>query len=130
MDMEGAFRSRLLAEPVATIIENRVYWVDRPQGKALPDVTLSVVSTVREEHMKGFQALQFVRVRADCRGATYAEAKALSEAVIAAAVPPATVNGINFRRASVIGPRDRGENTAAGFIHNKQIEFIVRFSPA
>lgn len=131
MDMELALRTRLkAAAPVAASVADRIYWLDRPQGKALPDITLSIISAIRDQHMKGFQALQFTRVRADCRADTYLKASALSEDVIASMCQPAIVGGINFRWASVVGGRDLGENATGGFIHNKQIEFIIRYSPA
>lgn len=145
MDLEGALRARLIAAaPVAALVAayapsggaptKAVYLVNRPQGSPLPpgqgDITLTVISDSREQHMKGFQELQFARVQVDCRASSYATAKALAEAVIAAAVPPAILNGINFRRASVTPPRDLGEQVATAFIHRKQLDLIIPYSPA
>jgi hypothetical protein len=42
MDMEGALRARIVA--LATAAAARVYWVDRPQGTALPSITLQIIS--------------------------------------------------------------------------------------
>jgi hypothetical protein len=128
MDMEQALLTRLV--DAATLAGDSVAWVEQPQGEPLPTVTLTIVSEVRGETMKGFQGLRFARVQADCRATTYAEAKALSDQVIEAAVPRAIVGGVNFRRASVTGPRDLGEATAAGFIHRKSLDLMVRHSPA
>jgi hypothetical protein len=131
MDFEGALRARFIAAPpVAALVAQRVYWVDRPQDKPLPDITLTVISDTRDQHMKGFQELQFTRVQVDCRASTYAGAKALAEASIAEIAPASIENGINFRRATVNGPRDLGERTATAFIHRKQFDLIIPHSPA
>lgn len=131
MDFETALRARLKAAPaVAALVGTRIEWLERPQGRPMPDITLSVISDTRDRHMKGFQTLQFTRVQVDCRAATYLEAKATAEAAIAAAEPDGVVGGIHFRRAEVIGPRDLGEQTDAGFVYRKQFDLIIPHSPA
>lgn len=129
MDMEGALRARII--DAGTLAGDAVAWLEQPQGQALPHVTLAIVSEQREQHMKGFQDLRFTRVQADTRAATYAEAKALAEQVIAAAVPGGDFHGTNFRRASVDGPRDLGERIEGeAFTYRKSLDLLVRHSPA
>lgn len=126
MDMEGALRARLLADATAAaIVGQRVYWVDRPQSSVLPDVTFSIIGDDRAQDMKGFVGMRQTRVRADCRATSYAGAKALSEAVIAALVGDGTFYGIRFGRAEVEGPQDIPERTETQLIHRKIPDLLI-----
>jgi hypothetical protein len=128
MDMEGALRARLLAAaPVAALVGDRVYWVDRPQAETLPAITLQIIDEPREQHMGGFQAMQSVVVQLDVWAASYSSAKALKEAVIAALVPAASGNGIDFRRAFVRA-RDLSERTETAFIYRPSLDFTFFYS--
>lgn len=127
--MQGAIRARLLAAaPVTALAGARIYWVDRPQGDALPAVTLQIVSDPRPQHLKGFQDLRATRVQVDIWAAGYAQKTALAEAVIAAIVPEATGNGIRFDRTLVDAVRDLGDNSGTDFIHRTTIDLIVWWS--
>ncbi|MEG8222418.1 DUF3168 domain-containing protein [Sphingomonas sp. HH69] len=131
MDMQKALRARLLAaSPVAALVGSRIDWLERPQGAALPAITLQVVSGSLDQHMQGLQALQFARVQMDCWGDTYAQTKVLIDAALAAILPRATAENVYFRTASATQPRDLGEQISTKFIHRKQTDLIVRFSPA
>jgi hypothetical protein len=128
MDMQQALRQRLRDDAVvAGIVGNSVTWGGRP---SLPAVTLKVVGGDLAQTMKGLQSLQFVRVQVDCWAKADDQAQALVQAVIDACGPRQRVNGIYFRRASATHPRDLGEQTSAGYIHRKQTDLTIRFSPA
>lgn len=116
MDWQAALRARLLADgPLAALVSTRVDWVERPQGKTLPAITLQSISDGREQNLKGFEELQPARVQYDVWGDTYADVRAVVEALIAAAVPTNTANGHRFTRAMVeLAPRDLTERTSAG----------------
>lgn len=127
--MQTALRARLLAAaPVTALVGTRVDWVDRPQGAALPAVTLQIISDLRPQHLKGFQPLRDTRVQVDVWAASYAQKAQLVEAVIAAAVPESTTGGIVFNRAVVDGLRDLGEQNETQFIHRTSIDLIVWWS--
>jgi len=131
MDMQKALRARLLgAGPVSALVGSKVDWLDRPQGAALPAITLQVVSGSIDQHMKGLQSLQFARVQMDCWGDTYAQTKTLVDAALSAVLPRATIQGVLFLTASATFPRDLGEQAGTKFVHRKQTDLIVRFSPA
>lgn len=131
MDMEGALRARILAAaPVTALVGQRVYWEDRPQAGALPDVTLNVITDERGQTFDGFQGLRGTNIQIDVRATTYAAKKALTEAVIAAVTPKAVSNGIKFGRASDIRTRSLNERTDTQFIHRTAIDLIVWHSPA
>lgn len=66
----------------------------------------------------------------DCWAATYAQARALAEAAIAAVVPANTSNGIIFNRAMVDSSRDLGEQTETQFIHRIQTDLLVWWQAA
>lgn len=122
MDMEGALRARLLAAVPL------VYWDERPQGSALPDVTLTLVADARDQHFEGFQGLQPARVQADVRGRTFAEKKALKEAVIATIGSPHRGNGIAFTAATDILAHTSNERTDTQFIFRDVVDFTVHYS--
>jgi hypothetical protein len=131
MAFEEALRSRFLNDaPLASLVGKKVDWGERPPADDLPGITLTLISTPRERHLKGFQRLQFARVQVDCWGRTYAEARNVSEAAIAAAAPSAIVQGINFRAAEVDGPGDRGETTPDGLVPRRSFDLIIPYSIA
>lgn len=124
--MQGALRARLLAAaPVTTLVGQRVYWVDRPQSAALPAIVLQTISDPRPQHLKGFEELRETRVQLDTFALTYAQAKEIAEAAIAAIVPEHTGNGIIFNRALVESVRDLGEQTATQFVHRTSVDLIM-----
>lgn len=128
MDWQGALRARIVA--AATPAADRVYWLLRPQNSALPAVTLQTISEDRPQHFSGFDGLDASRVQADCWGTSYAQVRALAEAVIAAAVPENTSNGIRFSRGFVDSVRDLGEQTETAFIHRASIDLIIHHATA
>lgn len=128
MDFESALRARLLAAaPVTSLVEQRITWVNRPQGSALPAITLQIIDDDRAQHMAGFQGLQRVVVQLDIWATSYGQGKALKEAVIAALAPENTSNGIHFERAFVRA-RDLSERTETQFIHRPSLDFTFHYS--
>lgn len=128
MDMQGALRARITG--AATTAGTRVYWVDRPQSAALPAVTLQTISDPRPQHLKGFDELRPTRVQIDCWADSYAAAKTLMEAVLAAVVPQNTSNGIRFDRAHIDNADEGGERTETKFIHRQRADLIVIWAVA
>lgn len=132
MDMEQALLRRIVDDSAAgAMLSDRVYWEERPQSDGYPAVTLQTISAPRDQHMKGFQALQRARVQADVWALSYGDKKAVTEALIAAVVPRTEVHGVKFRRAMIAFDGDRpagGEGEP--FIHRRQIDFFLWFSQA
>lgn len=137
MDMEGALRARLIAAPAViaavwkapTTNVPAIYWVTRPQGTGLPAITLQIIDDPREQHMKDVQGLQSTLVQIDVWATTYAQGKALKEAVIAALLPAETSNGIKFGRAFVRS-RDLSERVETQLIYRPSMDFTIWHSPA
>lgn len=131
MDMQGALRARLLAAaPVTALVSQRIYWVDRPQGSSLPVIRLQVVSDPRPQHLKGFQTLRETRVQVSVLAETYASARAVTEAAIAALVPQNTSNGIIFDRALVDAADESGDQTETQFIHHHRTDLLIWWQAA
>jgi hypothetical protein len=129
MDMETALRARLLtALPVTALVLQRVAWIDRPQSDALPGITLQLVTDKRTQNMTGFDGMQPGYVQADLWAATYAQAKALKEAVIAALTPAGIFSGVRFSRAFVTS-RDLSERTDTAFVFRPSLDFTFFYSP-
>ena len=125
-DFASALYARLTADAaVSAVVGTRVYWVNRPQDSALPAIRLQTVSDPREQHLKDYTGARQTRVQADCFAATYGAARQLAEKVVTALANPGTHGGVVFGRIKAEGPRDLGEDTAAGFIHRASIDLLV-----
>jgi hypothetical protein len=120
--MQTALRSRLLGDAtVANLVGTRVDWGLRPQAKALPAISLTIVPTPRDYHMGGAQNTQFFRVQIDCWAATYKGAHTLRDAVIDCLEPASDP----FLGSFVERNFDAPERTDTGEIHRAVLEFKV-----
>lgn len=131
--MEEALRTRLQANAaLAALVATRVDWIERPQGAALPSVTLQLVSTGREYTYAGASGTSNPRVQADCWGRTYGEAKAVARALIAAAEERGVHGGIRFGSSFIDGERDMPPEELPGGVkvYRVSIDIIVWNSPA
>ena len=83
--MEEALRALLLANTaLAALVGRRIDWLERPQGKALPAITLQVISAPRRYTFKGRAPTVTRLVQIDIWGSTYATMKAASRAAVTA----------------------------------------------
>lgn len=129
-DFAAALHQRLAEDPaVAALVVaggvKRIYWVNRPQNSLLPAIRLQTISDGRPMHLKGYDSARVTRVQADCFAKTYGEARQLAEKVITAVAVPDTVDGVAFGFTKAEGPRDLGEDTAAGFVHRASLDLLV-----
>lgn len=131
MDWQGALRARLIAAaPVAALVGDRIYWVDRPQASSLPAITLQTITEDRPQTMAGFDGLDRSLVQMDVWGASYAQVQQAKEAAIAAVMGENTANSIRFARAFIDTIRDLGERLETQFIHRASIDLIFHHSAA
>lgn len=134
MDMRQALRKRQIDDPaVLALVGTRVTWMTRPQASALPAVTMQTINDERPQHLKGFDDARGTRVQIDCWAThvdgvadAYAQTVRLAEAVIAAIINPATIEGIRFGRATIEGQRDLSEDKPGGGILYRQ-SLDIRF---
>lgn len=130
MDVEAAIRNRLLADSaVAELVGDRVYWVERIQGEALPGITLQIIDEERRQHLKGFDSLQPLVVQLDVWATSHSQGKAIKDTVIPALVPAATLDGFKFNRAFVRA-RDLSERTDGRMIFRPSLDFTFNYSLA
>ena len=126
--MQGALRARLVGQTPAA---SRVYWLDRPQTTGLPAITLQIISRDRDQHMDGFQELQFARVQVDVWAVSYDTSQDVTEAAVAALAPPQTGNGIQFTRMFFESERNLTERSDAGaLVHRTSFDALVHYQPA
>jgi len=131
MDWQAALRARLVAAaPVAALAGDRVYWIERPQGSALPAVTLQTITEDRAQHFAGFHGTQMARVQADIWAPTYGAARGLAEAVVAAAAPEQSGNGVAFGRGFIDRMADSGERLGEQNVFRVTIDFIIHHAAA
>jgi hypothetical protein len=120
--MQTALRARLLADAtIAGLVGSRVDWGLRPQAKALPAITLTLVPSPRDYHMGGAQVTQHYRVQVDCWATTYKGAHDLREAVIAELEPASG----SFLGSFVERSADMPERTDTGEVHRASLDFKV-----
>jgi hypothetical protein len=125
-DMQTALRTRLKNDAtVSGLVGTRIDWGARPQGTALPAVTLHMVSDPRPQHMAGFQATRQSWVQVDCWGAKYTDAASVSAAVIAAIVPAADQDGTRFLRSFVDNVREAVYDTPGGQVFSMSVDLHV-----
>jgi hypothetical protein len=128
MDMEEALRARIIA--LGTAAADRVYWVDRPQGTALPSITLQMISGDREYTSDGLQATRDPRIQLDAWGTLYAQSKGIVDAIVAGLSVPETNDGIAFEPVRFEGERDFIEQLDTQKVFRRGIDLIVWHAPA
>ena len=121
--MQTAFRTRIKDNTAA---EGRVDWGLRPQGKDLPAIRLTLISSPRDYNMAGAMGTQFYRIQADCYASTYKAAKELGAALIVLLEPAAG----SFQGSFVLGQRDSQEQLETATVHNRSIDFQITYISA
>lgn len=125
--MEEALLARLRANvALAALVGDRVDWIERPQGDALPGVTLQGITPGRNYTQEG-TGLTGTRVQTDSWGATFLSAKRVARAVLAAVEPAATQGSIEFSRSFLDGGSDRDpvDIAGGGKVFGVRQDFIV-----
>lgn len=120
MAVEADFIQHLLADAgVSAIAATGVWPVVRPQRSALPGATVTRISGVEGRVFEGGDGLVSSVFQVDCWGLTYAAAKALAEAVKAAAA------SFSAKGVFTEGERDSAERTDAATIFRTSIDLRV-----
>lgn len=127
--MEEQIRALLLGTTAVTsLVGNRVDWNSRQQGSDLPCVVLWVIDDSQGHDMAGPDGLSHGRVQADCYGATYAQAKQTSRAVLAVLDG---YKGGDFAGVFHAGTRDgrEGGTNEADRPFRVQLDFLTHWRP-
>lgn len=129
--MEEALVALLLAAAgVSAKVGTRIFWASRPQGTALPAITLTKVSGVPDYTNDGRSNLATARVQVDCEAETYLAGKTLARAVRDALdIVPTTISGCTLQGAFIDGERDLyefdAETQEAGHPFGVSLDVIV-----
>lgn len=81
--MEESFRALLQGDAgvLAVVPAARINWGERPTREQLPAIVLTLVSGGEGLTLDGPDGLAEARVQVDCYGATFAQARAVADAV-------------------------------------------------
>lgn len=128
MQMYGALRARLVGQTGAG---TKVYWLDRPQGTALPAITLQTISADRPRTYNGMQGLRLSRVQMDVWANDYDEGRTVFEAAVAELIPSRLeANGIFFDHINFEGEADLTERLETKLIYRTRVDLLVWHQPA
>ena len=121
--MEEALVALLLADTsLSALVGMRIHWGVRPQGEALPGVTLFRTDGADQPTYAGPDGLGDSHVQADCWAETYASAKAVARALKAAA---AGRHGATLKGVFVQSERDTQEHVPPALIFRVSIDLRV-----
>lgn len=127
--MEEALVNFMLADAgLAALVSTRINWQTRPQGNALPSISLHRVSGVRDYAMEGPTGLVESRVQVDCWGETYVSALDVARAVrdLLSGIRQ-TTGGIELQGVFISGERhdyEKDGNAAEAF-HRVSMDFQI-----
>ena len=106
--MEAALIAHLLAQAgITALVGNRINWLRRPQGEALPAMALQLVSGVPDYLLDGSYSLTESRVQMDAWAKSFLQAKQIARAVEAALSGQRfTQSGVRFAGVFIASERD------------------------
>lgn len=133
--MDEALRDLLLGTAAITdIVARRVDWGVRPQGDALPALTLARISGVTQMNMDAPSGWNADRIQIECWARTYKVAKDLS-LVLASPGGPSQPKGllVGYRgehlsvrlRTFVVNCRSDSDSDAKGPVHRTSVDVVV-----
>lgn len=133
--MDEAIRDLLLGTAAITaIVARRVDWGVRPQGDALPSLTLERISGAAQMNMNAPSGWDVDRVQIDCWARTYKVAKDLS-LILASPGGPSEPVGllVGYRgehlgvrlRTFVVARRSNSDSDSKGPVHRTSIDVMV-----
>jgi hypothetical protein len=126
--MEEALRALLTGSGAVTAVVPAagINFARRPQGAALPQIVLNVISRFSPEFTLDGAGLYEARVQADCYGKTYAAAKTIERAVVARLQG---YSGGAFQMIELMSVRDLPEEVAGEpLIHRVSMDFRVTYT--
>lgn len=127
--MDEALRDLLLGHaPISDVVGRRADWGVRPQGDALPAITLQRISGIPQMNLSGPAGWSRDRIQIECWGRTYKAAKDL--ALLIAGDGGLLVGyrgdrlGVRLR-SFIIGRFSDTEEDSVGVIHRTSIDVLV-----
>lgn len=124
--MQSQLRARYLADStISTNCGTRVDWNIRPQGKALPAVTIELARDVRDQHMGGLQTTRGTLIQTDVWAEDASTAATIREAIVALLAVRAVQGGVTFLGSADIDVSNTIEITDNGPVHREIIRSTV-----
>ncbi len=134
--MEEAFRAMLLGTAALSArVGTRIDWGVRPQGSALPGITLHQVSGIPQMNFDGPSGWNRGRIQIDCWGRTYKAARDLADIL----APRSRSGGLlaGFRgdlpglrlRTFVLNRRDDVDSDSEGPVHRASLDILAWHTP-
>lgn len=128
--MENELRALLKAHaPLTDLVGSAVYWDERPQGKDLPAVVLTLVSDASEHSIDGPDQLSTARVQIDCFAETSKEKIAIAK-VIRAHLAHRSQGVIDNTIHLQTRDSREGEKDQAGIVYRRSLDFNVSYHQA
>lgn len=128
MDLGAALVARLeAASAVTSIVGQRIYWIQRPQGTEVPAVVMRMAGGFEVENLESDTPDLFeTSVRVDCFGVSNVQTKQIAIAVRNALKPAGAVSGFLFDDSTVSRPIDLGEYGVPGWQHRAALDCVIR----
>ncbi|KQN37009.1 hypothetical protein ASG37_04935 [Sphingomonas sp. Leaf407] len=133
--MEEAFRSLLLSTvPLSALVARRIDWGLRPQGDALPGLTLQRISGAPIMNLSGPSGWSRDRIQLDAWGRTFKDARDIGDLLAGHAGRGGLLVGL---RRDVAGIRMRGfvvarrsgtDSDKIGPIHRDSIDLMLTYT--
>lgn len=130
--MEELLREALLANTALTaLVGQRVTWLDRPQGSALPAVTLQIAAGARSYTMSGPVGLIAFVIQVDVWGGTYKSMKQVSRALIDAlhSLKTAPLQAFIDSESETSERQDGPDATSSTTFYRTRLDCRVWFTP-
>ena len=124
--MEVALRTRLLADSGVSALVSQISWLTRPQGAALPGITMQKIVSDRGYTMAGPGGFHGELVQFDIWASSFLAALAIRDAVIAAMESTATASGVTFSPSFLRSERQTAEDVpGVGTVSRISLDFTV-----
>lgn len=130
--MEEAMVAWLLEQAgLSARVRNRITWLRRKQGGALPAIVLHRAGGDRDYHLTGASGLVASRVQADCWGDSFADAKTTARALEAAASGARFVrDAVRFDAVLVVDERDDSFDENGKALFRTSLDLMVHHASA
>lgn len=127
--MDEALRDLLLEHaPIAGAVQRRVDWGVRPQGNALPAITLLRISGIPQMNLSGRARWSRDRIQIECWGRTYKAAKDLALIIGGDDGLLAGYRGDHLGvrlRTLVLDQRSDTDTDSVGVVHRTSLDVLV-----
>lgn len=125
-DLADGFYLRVMGmSAVVDELGDRLFPKVAPQEVSVPYAVFQVISDPQAHHLKGPQGFHAARLQVDVFDDDYLRGRRIAKGINDGMLGGATVGGVVFGKSRADGPRDLGDDTAKGFIHQASSDLLV-----